>query len=451
MMRAIVTNLPIKKTIEELKKKLSVLDEAGSFFALISTEYDHDKNATADIFDVIHAGTVMGYDYVNTIVFPTANYQLASFKDNVKYVVWLCKNHRKLEFNKDAIREKHIWKDVEWGKRAKNYSPKGKDPGNVWIPTEDDGHANITNHILLDDIGVLERIKRMIGNYDYEVIGNFFEASDTNQPQACTIHSTTQREATRHARGTVVFGSSENMSLIENGTIKLVVTSPPYWNLKDYYKKGQIGQESYTKYLKRMRTVWQQCFEKMHQSGSLWININIRVQNEEVILIPKDFISMCKDIGFFYKGIYIWHKSSGIPTGDKNIVDRHEYVLVFSKSSELDINNDVSSGFKDYKNEAMNGGAIWNINRKAGSVGKKYIHPAIYPNELVSRIVQIASTTEDIILDPFLGSGTTIIASILSDRDCIGYEYNEGFKELIASRINADGVNPNAIEYKTNK
>ena len=148
----------------------------------------------------------------------------------------------------------------------------------------------------------------------------------------------------------------------------------------------------------------------------------------------------CKKIGFHYKGVLIWHKSSGIPTHDKNIVDRHEYVLVFSKSEKLNINSRICE-FADYKNDCINGGLFWNINRKAGSVGKQFIHPAIYPNELVSRIVQLTTSENDMVLDPFLGSGTTLIAAVKEGRNCIGYEYNEGFKELIASRYNTEAAN----------
>jgi DNA modification methylase len=227
------------------------------------------------------------------------------------------------------------------------------------------------------------------------------------------------------------------MSLIPDSSVDVVITSPPYWDLKDYYKKGQIGQESYQEYLSRLYKVWKGCYDKLSSHGTFWLNINIRVKNNNVILIPRDFVKQCKEIGFYYKGILIWHKSSGIPTHDKNIVDRHEYVLVFSKSPEMTLNNNILS-YKDYCNEDMNGGLFWNINRKAGSVGKHYIHPAIYPNELVSRIIHCASSEGDIVLDPFLGSGTTLIASILGSRSCYGYEYNEGFKDLILSRIQSD-------------
>ena len=226
-----------------------------------------------------------------------------------------------------------------------------------------------------------------------------------------------------------------NVLLPNSILVKLAVTSPPYWNLKDYFKEGQIGQEGYEVYLSRMKTVWSQCYHKLSENGSLWININTRVQNGQVITIPYDFVKMCREIGFYYKGVIIWHKSSGIPTGDKNIVDRHEYVLVFSKDENFVVNRNVFSQFADYKNDQMNGGTFWNINRKAGSVGKKYIHPAIYPNDLVSRIIRLTTVAGEVVLDPFLGSGTSLIAAEQNNRRCIGYEFNEGFEELMQSRF----------------
>lgn len=350
-----------------------------------------------------------------------------------------------MKFNKDAIREKHIWKDVEWGKRAKNYNPKGKDPGNVWIPTEDDGNANITDHIMLDDDGVIARLLAMSDcGEDYVIF------REETVPADIAAAAAVKAPAGGLPCSRVIFKSSEDMADVPDRSVKLAVTSPPYWNLKDYFKKGQIGQESYEVYLARMKAVWTQCYDKLSEDGSLWININIRVQSGRVITIPHDFVKMCRGIGFFYKGIVIWHKSSGIPTGDKNIVDRHEYVLVFSKKEDFSVDCAVFTGFADYKNDQMNGGAFWNINRKAGSVGKKFIHPAIYPNELVARIVKAATAAGDTVLDPFLGSGTSVIAAEQCGRRCIGYEFNEGFEELMRSRLDAE-IPDTKVEFLKHK
>lgn len=239
-------------------------------------------------------------------------------------------------------------------------------------------------------------------------------------------------------KATVFFKSSEEMEDILPSSVKTIVTSPPYWNLKDYFKEGQIGQEKYEIYLSRMEKVWAQCFDRLTPCGSLWVNINIRVHGGKLVPIPYDFVKICRKVGFAYKGIIVWHKSSGIPTGEKNIVDRHEYVLIFSKNNDFCVNYEKFEQIGDYKNIQINGKAFWNINRKAGSVGKKYIHPAIYPNELVSRIVEISSEKGDLIIDPFLGSGTSLIAAVQKERNFAGYEYNEGFEELMHSRFESE-------------
>lgn len=433
-MQAVITNTCYTKTVLLLKSEYDNLSEDGCFYAIVRTEYDDKGNVIYDFMDILSAAIEIGYTYINTIVYPSSIAQNVAFKDNAKYVVWLCKNRSIMKFNKDAIREKHIWKDVEWGKRTKNYNPKGKDPGNVWIPTEDDGHANITEHIMLDDDGVISRLLNMsdCGN-DYLLIQDDFVSSNilpANTDNSCSLIS--------QQNSKVIFKSSENMFDVLDGSVKLVVTSPPYWNLKDYFKKGQIGQERYDVYLERMKAVWTQCYNKLSNDGSLWININIRIQNGKAITIPHDFVKICCEIGFFYKGIVIWHKSSGIPTGDKNIVDRHEYVLLFSKNEQFEVNHAVFDGYCDYKNEKLNGGAFWNINRKAGSVGKQYIHPAIYPNDLVARIIKATTNIDDTILDPFLGSGTSVIAAEQCNRKCIGFEYNEDFQELMQSRFSQE-------------
>lgn len=445
MPQTIITLLPFDKSVAMLREKIESLQDNGTFFLISSTEYDNNGNVIHDFLDLISEAIDIGYTYVNTIVYPTKKIQKVAFVDNVRYVVWLCKNHALMTIEKDSIREKHIWKDVEWGKRAKNYNPKGKDPGNVWIPTEDDGKANITKHILLSDQDIIERLRALGGCGDnYELYTEDLDSAECKlNPKYRNIKPTE-----KNCAGQVCFKTSENMCDVPDCSASVVVTSPPYWNLKDYFKEGQIGQESYDTYIQRMETVWKECYKKLLPNGSLWININIRIQSGKVISIPHDFVKICKDIGFYYKGIFIWHKSSGIPTSDKNIVDRHEYVLLFTKNEEFRIDPSLQTSFEDYKNSYINGGAFWNINRKAGSVGKKYIHPAIYPNDLAIRIIQMATIEGDLVIDPFLGSGTSLIAALQCNRNFIGYEYNEGFKDLMQARYDKELPKGVKITYK---
>lgn len=449
MYKTIVLKNSIINVIKELEKVRNNLSENGNLFCYVKNSYS-DNEIKNDIFDLMQYCTDSGFTYINTIIVPE---NTENNYDNIQYIIWFVKNKDKMYFNKDAIREKHIWKDVEWGKREKNYNPKGKDPGNVWIPTLDDGKGKITEHILLernqvynrifdatiekdDDIFLLSDEKKDI-QYKYKENNIIFEFINNKEDNIKDIYikEKTQHKKNIKSNAKVFFGTSENMNKIENDTVKLVVTSPPYWNLKDYFKENQIGKEDYKTYSKRMYKVWEECYNKLQMDGSMWVNINVRVRNNKPIYLPKLFIEQCKKIGFIFTGIVIWHKSSGIPTNAKNIVDRYEYVLVFQKSKKSSIKSLKINRYDDYKNSKINGGFIWNINRKAGSVGKKTIHPAIYPTELINRIINISTNENDVILDPFLGSGTSLIAALNNNRNFIGYEINEGFKELMDSRF----------------
>lgn len=456
--KTIIIKSSIDTSIQKLRENYLNLSDTGNIFCLVKTQYAEGK-VENDFFDLINFATEeLKLHYVNTIIIP----EKTSHIDNIIYCVWLVKNKKEYYFNKDKIREKPIWKDVEWGKRKKNYNPKGKDPGNVWIPTNDDGKANITEHILLSLEEVLNRIfsatleendryllimdRDNLKNYKYNNSGKIEYIESSYEDINFGEYVSTNKESNLITK--VVFGTSENMNYIKEGNIDLIVTSPPYWDLKNYYKRNQIGQESYDTYALRMSKVWKECYNKLSDNGSIWININIRVRNGQPILLPKLFIEQCKSIGFIYRGILIWHKSSGIPTNPKNLSDHHEYILIFTKSETTKLNIDKLIDYMDYKNSEISGKFIWNINRKAGSVGKNTIHPAIFPTELINRIVNISSEKYDIILDPFLGSGTSLIASINNKRSFIGYEYNEGFKVLMEERfqkeINFEALN---IEY----
>lgn len=429
----IISDQLYEDTIRTMEDAYYTLENNGNLFIIFRTEYDNDGCVIHDFLDIINYGLYLGFEYVNTIIYPSSMRVIYSIVDNIKYIIWMTKNKNIMLFNKDLIREKHIWKDVEWGKREKNYNPKGKDPGNVWIPTNDNGKGKITEHILLTDVDIKKKLILMslCGN-NYEIFTNKTYKQSNFNTVTSTINKNTQD------KNIIYFLSSENMDKVKDDSVQTIITSPPYWNLKDYFKIGQIGQESYDQYIKRLYSVFCESYKKLNNSGSMWININIRIYKKQVILIPYDIISICKKIGYFYRGIFIWHKSSGIPVSNTNIVDRHEYILVFSKNKQFSIKKDIQYTFNDYQNELINGGAIWNINRKAGSIGKKFIHPAIYPNELVRRILLMTTEEGDLVLDPFLGSGTTLIESIKNKRTCIGFEYNEQFESLINSRLDSE-------------
>ncbi len=443
MYRTIIFQGRFDDLLSLAKNHLGKLSDDGSMFFIFRNQYNDIGDIEHDVFELTRKVLDLGLYYVNLIVFPSSECNSKSLKDNVKYILWVCRDYNLMFFNKNPIREKSIWKDVEWGKRAKNYNSLGKDPTNVWIPTQDDGKANITNHIILSDEQIFDRLIKMTESEDNNLIINNGDSGDN-----FLKYHALKESINSDIREYVVFGTSEKMSMIKDGSCQLVVTSPPYWDLKDYYKKGQIGQESFNEYLSRINTVFLECYNKLNKLGTFCININIRTKKKEVFLIPKDYIDICKKIGFHFKSIVIWHKSSGIPTSNRNLSDHYEFILVFSKSVDLYLNDSYS--FNDYKDNRLSKSMFWNLNRKAGSVGKKYIHPAIYPNELSNRCICLFSNQFDIVVDPFLGSGTTIISAINNMRSCFGYEFNEGFEELIRDRISKDTDNKANVIYVKN-
>lgn len=132
------------------------LNDNGTVWIITNCQYK-DHIVTLKLFDICNE--IHGLLLKNIIL--TYNHQKKNkyyfFNDNVEHILFFSKS-KKYFLDKDPIREKHIWKDVEWGKRKKNYNPKGKDPGNVWIKTNDDGKGSITQHLPVTDSEAIERI-----------------------------------------------------------------------------------------------------------------------------------------------------------------------------------------------------------------------------------------------------------------------------------------------------
>lgn len=132
------------------------LNETGTVWIFSNNQY---KNNILKINSFEICRSLSGLLLKNIIIFYNKKRDKKNifFQDNVEHILFLTKS-KKFYLNKDPIREKHIWKDVEWGKRKKNYNPKGKDPGNVWIKTNDDGKGSITEHMPLNESEAIERI-----------------------------------------------------------------------------------------------------------------------------------------------------------------------------------------------------------------------------------------------------------------------------------------------------
>ncbi|MGC8555282.1 MAG: DNA methyltransferase [Candidatus Acidulodesulfobacterium sp.] len=247
------------------------------------------------------------------------------------------------------------------------------------------------------------------------------------------------------------------MNELQDESIHLVVTSPPYWQLKDYGTAGQIGfNDSYESYINNLNLVWNECHRVLHKGCRLCVNIGdqfaraVYYGRYKVIPIRTEIIKFCETIGFDYMGAIIWQKvTTSNTTGGATIMGSYpyprngilkldyEFILIFKKDGippkTTRENKELSRLTKDEWNSYFQG--HWNF---AGT--KQDAHIAMFPEELPKRLIKMFSFVGDTVLDPFLGSGTTSLAAINLNRNSVGYEINPNFVEAIKNKI---GINDN--------
>lgn len=232
----------------------------------------------------------------------------------------------------------------------------------------------------------------------------------------------------------IINKSAEKMDELVDNCVSLTITSPPYnvGKLSD----SDLSDEDYWKLI-------EECFKEVYRvtesGGRLVINV-ANLGRKPYIPFSNMFTQIMLDLGFLMRGEIIWQKSKGananfawgswLSASNPVIRDIHEYCLVFSKDG-------MSKGIKGKstleKEEFMDSTlSIWNINPARA---KKIGHPAPYPVELVERFINLYSYEKDLILDPFIGSGTTAIAANNLGRNYIGYEINDDYCKLANKRI----------------
>jgi len=253
----------------------------------------------------------------------------------------------------------------------------------------------------------------------------------------------------------IVIGDSRELTEIEDESVHLVVTSPPYWQLKDYEDKGQIGfNDTYEEYINNLNLVWSECNRVLIPGCRLCINIgdqfarSVYYGRYKVIPIRTEIIKFCETIGFDYMGAIIWQKVTTCnTTGGASIMGSfpyprngilkidYEFILLFKKLGKA---RRVSKKTKEKSrmtteqwNEFFSG--HWNFPGE-----KQNKHLAAFPEELPGRLIRMFSFVGDTVLDPFLGSGTTSLAAKNLGRNSVGYEVNPEFLSYIEEKI---GIN----------
>ncbi|NQS98697.1 MAG: site-specific DNA-methyltransferase [candidate division Zixibacteria bacterium] len=236
--------------------------------------------------------------------------------------------------------------------------------------------------------------------------------------------------------------SSENMSELPDNSIHLMVTSPPYNVTKEY--DDNLTLDDYRELLKRVFT---ETHRVLATGGRICVNI-ANLGRKPYIPLHSYIIEDMLDIGFYMRGEIIWNKASsaspstawGTWQSASNPVlrDIHEYILIFSKDSykrkkKNKINTISKEEFLEYTK------SVWTFPAVSA---RKVGHPAPFPIELPRRLIQLYTFKEDLILDPFCGSGSTCIAALKTGRYYVGYDNKEEYVNLANKRILQFQSNP---------
>jgi DNA modification methylase len=252
----------------------------------------------------------------------------------------------------------------------------------------------------------------------------------------------------------IIHGDSRQMNLLADQSVHLVITSPPYWQLKDYGNEKQIGfHESYESYINNLNLVWKECYRVLHPGCRLCINIgdqfarSVYYGRYKVIPIRTEIIKFCEILGFDYMGAVIWQKVTTCnTTGGATIMGSfpyprngilkldYEFILLFKKQGM------PPAPTKEQKELSIMTKEDWNTyfsGHWCFAGVKQDGHIAMFPEELPARLIKMFSFYGETVLDPFLGSGTTSLAARNLGRNSVGYEINSEFIPAIKDKLNA--------------
>ncbi len=253
----------------------------------------------------------------------------------------------------------------------------------------------------------------------------------------------------------IFIGDSRDMSDINDSSVHLIITSPPYWQLKDYGVETQIGfDNTYEDYINNLNLVWQECYRVLHSGCRLCINIgdqfarSVYYGRYKIIPIRTEIIKFCETIGMDYMGAIIWQKVTTCnTTGGASVMGSfpfprngilkldYEFILIFKK-----LGNPPKMP-KHIKEQSKLTTEEWNTYFSGHWTfpgERQDRHLAMFPEELPKRLIKMFSFKGDYILDPFTGSGTTTLAAKHLERNSIGYEINPEFTEIIRKKVGLD-------------
>lgn len=266
----------------------------------------------------------------------------------------------------------------------------------------------------------------------------------------------------------IINGDSRELSEIDDKSVHLIITSPPYWQLKDYGSENQIGyHDTYENYINNLNLVWNECYRVLNNGCRLCINIgdqfarSVYYGRYKVIPIRTEITKFCETIGFDYMGAIIWQKvttsnttGGGLQMGSypypRNGILKidYEFILIFKKLGEAQKptkeQKELSKMTAEEWNTFFTG--HWNF-----SGARQDNHIAMFPEELPRRLIKMFSFVGDTVLDPFAGSGTTALAAKNLSRNSVAYEINPDFIPVIKQKLQSSQTDINGTGFEFTK
>jgi DNA modification methylase len=236
--------------------------------------------------------------------------------------------------------------------------------------------------------------------------------------------------------------------------IATTITSPPYYDMKDYESENQIGfGQTYNAYLDDLKAIFRDILSITKENGSLWIIIDTFKRNNQVVTLPFDLSDKLKEIGWLLQDVIIWKKDKTVPWSTNGFMQRKfEYILFFTKSTKFKSKRDKvrvydTSLLKKWwvkyperynpKGKALD--EIWEFPIPTqGSWGDKYIrHFCPLPRDMVATMIELSTDENDIVLDPFAGSGTVLSQSAYMKRNYVGFELNKKYIDMFTTYLDS--------------
>lgn len=257
----------------------------------------------------------------------------------------------------------------------------------------------------------------------------------------------------------VVVGDSRHMKEVPDGSVQLIVTSPPYFDVKDYGEENIGSLDDFSEYLEEMQLVFRECYRVLEKGRYICVNICDIISHECKYPIPAHYVLLLQRAGFEYREDIIWRKPSGI--GSKGgsgaakrfgLLIQHPYPMYYFPNNIFEHILILRKGKFDYKSvseedkreagididEAKHrwNSDIWEMHPETKNQYSKGAHPAMFPEELPESLIRLYTYAGETVLDPFLGSGTTTKVAASLDRRSIGYELNRDYLPIIRQKSN---------------